>query len=68
MDIDESGIRGQWHDGSASYQYQWSAFERFVEMPDGFLFLPNATSFVRVPRILLSLDEQEVLKKWAGHD
>lgn len=66
MRIDESGISGQWKDGGASYQYGWSAFESFLELPDGFLFFPNLVSFVRVPKDSLSLDEQQTLKRWAA--
>src|SRR5271170_6057291 len=50
MDIDESGIIGQWADGTASYRYKWAAFERFIDLPDAFLFLPNSVSFVRIPK------------------
>jgi hypothetical protein len=65
MDIDESGIVGQWADGTASYQYKWSAFERFIDLPDAFLFLPNSVSFVRIPKGSLSSDEQQDIREWA---
>jgi hypothetical protein len=66
MDVDESGIIGQWADGNASYQYKWSAFERFIDLPDAFLFLPNSVSFVRIPKASLSVEEQQDIKRWSG--
>lgn len=65
MDIEESGISGQWENGNATYQYKWSAFESFLELPDGFLFFPNSVAFVRVPKESLSADEQQTIKSWA---
>jgi hypothetical protein len=65
MEISESGISGQWADGSASYQYKWSAFERFMDLPDAFLFLPNSVSFVRIPKDSLTPDEQQTIHGWA---
>jgi len=64
MDIDESGIGGRWENGNASYQYKWSAFENFLDLPDAFLFLPNSVSFVRVPKESLSSEEQQDIKRW----
>ena len=66
MDVDESGIIGQWADGNASYQYKWSAFERFIDLPDAFLFLPNSVSFVRIPKVSLSVEDQQDIKRWSG--
>jgi hypothetical protein len=66
MDVTESGIIGQWADGNASYQYKWTAFERFIELPDAFLFLPNSVSFVRIPKTSLSVEEQQDIKRWSG--
>lgn len=65
MDIDESGISGQWENGNASYQYKWSAFEGFLDLPDGFLFFPNAAFFVRIPKDSLTPDEQQTIHGWA---
>lgn len=64
MDIDETGISGQWEDGNASYQFKWSAFQNFAELPDAFLFFPNSVSFVRIPKESLSSDEQLEIKHW----
>jgi hypothetical protein len=64
MEINESGIVGQWADGSVSYQYKWSAFERFIDLSDAFLFLPNSVSFVRIPKESLSSEEQQEVKRW----
>jgi hypothetical protein len=66
MDINESGIVGQWADGTASYQYKWSAFERFIDLPDALLFLPNSVSFVRIPKDSLSSEDQQVIKRWGA--
>jgi hypothetical protein len=65
MDIEESGISGQWEDGNASYQYKWLAFEGFLDLPNEFLLLPNSVSFVRIPKEFLSPDEQQIIKNWA---
>ena len=65
MNIDESGISGQWEDGGATYQYRWSAFEGFRDLPDGFLFFPNAAVFVRIPTDSLTLDERQTIHRWA---
>ena len=62
MDIDDSGISGQWENGNAAYQYKWSAFEGFLDLPNEFLFLPNSVSFVRIPKDSLSLDEQQMIR------
>jgi hypothetical protein len=64
MNIDESGISGRWENGNASYQYKWSAFESFLELPDGFLFFANPAFFVRIPKSSLNLDEQQMIKTW----
>jgi hypothetical protein len=64
MDINESGIAGQWADGTASYEYKWSAFERFIDLPDALFFLPNSVSFVRIPKEALSSEEQQEIKRW----
>lgn len=64
MDITQSGISGQWADGNARYQYKWSAFERLIDLPDAFIFLPNAYAFVRIPKESLSLDEQQDIRLW----
>jgi YcxB-like protein len=66
MDINESGIVGQWADGKASYQFKWSAFERFIDLPDAILFLPNSVSFVRIPKDSLSSEDQQVIKRWGA--
>lgn len=65
MNIDESGISGQWDSGNATYQYRWSAFESFLDLPDGFLFFPNAAFFVRIPKNSLTPDEQQTIHAWA---
>jgi hypothetical protein len=65
MDIDDSGINGQWGNGDSNYQYKWSAFETFLDLPDAFLFLPNPVSFVRVPKESLSFEDQLTIKSWA---
>jgi hypothetical protein len=65
MDIDEAGISGNWQDGGAAYQFKWSAFRSFIDLPDAFLFLPNSVSFVRIPKEKLSSDEQLKIKQWA---
>jgi len=64
MEINESGIVGQWADGSVSYQYKWAAFERLIDLSDAFLFLPNSVSFVRIPKESLSSEEQQEVKRW----
>jgi YcxB-like protein len=64
MEISESGIVGQWADGRVSYQYKWSAFERFIDLPDAFLFLPNSASFVRIPKEFLSSEDQRDIRRW----
>ena len=64
MDVDETGISGQWNDGNASYQFKWSAFESSLDLPDAFLFLPNSASFVRIPKESLNGDEQREIKRW----
>jgi hypothetical protein len=66
MDINESGIVGQWADGAVIYQYKWSAFERFIDLPDAILFLPNSVSFVRIPKEALSSEEQHEIKRWGA--
>jgi hypothetical protein len=65
MNIDESGISGQWENGDATYQYRWSAFEGFVDLPDEFLFFPNAALFVRIPKDSLSGEDQQTAHRWA---
>lgn len=64
MEINEGGIVGQWANGSVSYQYRWSAFERFIDLSDAFLFLPNSVSFVRIPKESLSAEQQQEVKRW----
>jgi YcxB-like protein len=64
MNIDATGITGQWEDGNASYQFKWSAFESLIDLPDAFLFLPNSASFVRIPKESLSSDDQLEIKRW----
>jgi len=65
MDIDESGIKGHWASGNATYSYQWSAFEGSVELPDGFLFFQNAFSFVRIPKSSLNPEDEKQIRLWA---
>jgi hypothetical protein len=65
MDINEAGISGQWEDGHATYQDQWSAFQNFAELPDALLFFPNSVSFVRIPKESLSAEDQLEIKRWA---
>lgn len=65
MYIDESGIVGKSADDATSYQYKWSAFESFIDLPDAYLLLPNSVTFVRIPKNLLNIDEQENIRRWA---
>ena len=65
MNIDGSGISGRWENGDASYQYRWSAFDSFLELPDGFLFFTNPLFFVRIPKDTLNMDEQQTIRTWA---
>ena len=65
MDIEDSGISGRWENGDASYQYKWSAFEDFLDLPNAFLLLPNSASFVRIPKASLSPEEQQTIRRWA---
>jgi L-lactate permease len=64
MDLSETGISGHSTDGTVSYRYDWSAFERSIELPDAFLFLPNKTSFIRIPKDVLSTEQIRELKRW----
>jgi len=64
MAITESGISGNAVDGTVTYSYKWSAFERFIEMPDAFLLLPNLATFLRIPKEHLSAEDQENIRQW----
>ena len=66
MEILEAGISGQTADSNISYHYNWSAFERTIELPDALLFLPNSQTFVRVPKASLNSDEVQEMMRWAA--
>lgn len=66
MEISEAGISGEWANGDLTYDYKWSAFERCIDLPDAFLFLPNSVSFVRIPKDSLSAEEQQHIRQWGS--
>lgn len=66
MRLDETGIAGEWKDGTMTYRYTWTAFEHCIELASGFIFLLPAAGFVRVPKAPLSGDEQAQVRGWSG--
>jgi hypothetical protein len=64
MDLSENGISGHSMDGTIRYEYKWSAFERFIDIPDAFILLPNATSFIRIPKKSLTVEDQQQIRRW----
>jgi hypothetical protein len=60
MNIDESGINGQWENGDVTYHYRWSALKHSLIFPTGFSsFRTQSPSFVfpKIPSLLTSSEQ-----------
>ena len=66
MRIDETGIAGNWQDGTMGYRYAWPAFEACLELPSGMVYLLPAAGFVRIPTATLSPDDQAQIGAWSA--
>ena len=66
MKVDELGISGSGGENAFSYSYKWSAFQRCIEVPDGYLFLPTPDTFVRIPFESLSIEQRRQILVWSS--
>jgi hypothetical protein len=64
--IDESGISSTQGNGTVSSHFTWQAFIRLIEAADAFIFLPSPNTFIRVPKKMVTSEEQELIKQWSA--
>ena len=64
MILQSTGLDYQRSDGSANAHYAWAAFDLWTDQPDAFLLMPGSTSFVRIPKDHLSLQDQNEVRGW----